>query len=213
MRSRNEEQAIALAAVFQAATLVEQLAREGDVPPSTTEPLLRSIFKQNPERFDDIYGPASSQLNIGLKQLQIVVGRDPAGIKPEVTGYALSLLHLERKLRKNSDMMSTLGEGIQQAARQADHFSVGHENTIAALAGLYQQTLSNLSFRIRVKGNPSYLQNHHTANKVRALLLAGIRAAILWRQVGGRRFQMLVGRKRYLHACEQLLQEPQHHNH
>ena len=94
MRSRNEEQVIALAAVFQAATLVEQLAREGDVPASTTEPLLRSLFKQSPERFDDIYGPATTQLNIGLKQLQIVVGRDPAGLKPEVTGYALSLRHL-----------------------------------------------------------------------------------------------------------------------
>ncbi len=208
MRSRNEEQVIALAAVFQAATLVEQLAREGDVPQSSIEPLLRSVFQQSPDRFDDIYGHAPSQLSVGLKQLRIVVGRDPAGIKPEVTGYALSLLHLERKLRKNGDMMAALGDGINQASRQADHFSVGHENTIAALAGLYQQTLSNLSFRIRVKGNPSYLQNHHTANKVRALLLAGIRAAILWRQVGGRRFHMLVSRKRYLSACDALIDNP-----
>ena len=54
-------------------------------------------------------------------------------------------------------------------------------------------------------GNPTYLQNSHTANKVRALLLAGIRAAILWRQVGGKRWHLLIARNRYQKACQQLL--------
>ncbi|MDO6805406.1 DUF489 family protein, partial [Wenyingzhuangia sp. 1_MG-2023] len=66
------------------------------------------------------------------------------------------------------------------------------------------QTLSNLSFRIHVTGDPMHLQNEHTANKVRALLLSGIRAAILWRQVGGRRWHLLLRRKQYLNALAQL---------
>ncbi len=84
---------------------------------------------------------------------------------------------------------------------------------MAALAGLYKQTLSNLSFRIHVTGNPTHLQNAHTANRVRALLLAGIRGAILWRQVGGKRWHLLINRSRYLKACTTLLQNPADNDH
>ena len=85
------------------------------------------------------------------------------------------------------------------------------KNTIAAVADLYKRTLSNLSFRIHVTGNPTYLQNPATANKVRALLLAGIRAAILWRQVGGKRWHLMVSRSRYLKACDEILGQTAEH--
>lgn len=203
--TRNYEQATALAAVFQVATLVEQLARSGDIPEDTSRPLLESLFVQDPKHFHDIYGDASTRLTIGLKQLQNVAGSNPQGISPDITRYALSLLHLEKKLSKSPDMLAALGRGIHDAERQAEHFGIAHENTVASLAGIYKQTLSNLSFRIRVTGNPAYLQTNHTANRVRTLLLAGIRAAMLWRQVGGKRWHLLVNRKRYLKACDQLL--------
>jgi high frequency lysogenization protein len=89
--------------------------------------------------------------------------------------------------------------------RQADHFHTTHESVIGNLADTYKQTLSTLSFRIKVAGNPQILQNNYNANKVRALLLAGIRAAILWRQVGGRRWHLLFNRKRYIKDAQSLL--------
>ncbi len=211
MNNRSHEQAIALAAVFQAATLVEQLARTGDIAGDASDPLIKSLFEQSPAHFNDVYGDPKLNLGIGLRQLQVVCKRDPRGLNPDVTRYALSLLHLERKLFKSPAMISQLGQGIDAASRQAQHFSPTHENTVAALAGLYKQTLSNLSFRIRVTGNPTYLQTNYTANRVRALLLAGIRGAILWRQVGGKRWHLLTNRKRYLKACEELLNQPSQH--
>jgi high frequency lysogenization protein len=57
-----------------------------------------------------------------------------------------------------------------------------------------------------VTGNPTYLQNTATADKVRALLLAGIRAAILWRQVGGQRWHLLFKRGSYGETCDYMLQ-------
>ena len=213
MLSRNEEQTIALAAVVQAAALVEQLARTGDIANDSSEPLLRALFIQSPQNFSDVYGNPNTHLNVGLNHLGIMLNRSMQGVNPDVTRYALSLLHLERKLRQKPGMMAALGDGIQSASRQADHFSVGHENTVAALAGLYKQTLSNLSFRIHVTGNPTHLQNAHTANRVRALLLAGIRGAILWRQVGGKRWHLLINRSRYLKACTTLLQNPADNDH
>ena len=203
--TRNQQQVIAMAAIVQAASLVEQLARTGDISTEAGRPLLNALFIQSPEHFSDIYGNARVNLSVGLNHLRAILGRNPQGLSPDVTRYALSLLHLERKLIRQPDMLQALDKGIQAASRQVEHFSIDHENTVASLAELYRNTLSNLSFRIHVTGNPSYLQNTHTANRVRALLLAGIRAAILWRQVGGKRWHLLVSRGRYLKACDDLL--------
>ncbi|MFC6673156.1 DUF489 family protein [Marinobacterium aestuariivivens] len=60
-----------------------------------------------------------------------------------------------------------------------------HSSIVANIASLYQETISTFSFRINVGGDPRHLQNAENAAKIRALLLAGIRAAMLWRQVGG----------------------------
>lgn len=198
MTSKSDQQVIAFAAIFQSAVLVEQLARTGDIPQEALQPLISSLFNTNPSSFNDIYGPPQNHLAIGLHTLERLCARDPKGINPNVTRYAISLLHLERKLSKKPAMLNALAEGIENSERQAQHFSQLHENTIAALASLYQQTLSQLSYRIRVVGDPTHLQNKHVANKVRTLLLAGIRAAMLWRQVGGRKWQLITSRRRYL---------------
>jgi high frequency lysogenization protein len=206
--NKHEQQTIALAAIFQAASLVEQLARTGEIPAPELELLITSLFKQNPDNFDDIYG-AKPNLQAGYHGICKLMGSDGAKlkheIKPDVMRYALSIIHLESRLRKNDHMMNQLGSSIQASVRQADHFHITHESVIGNLADTYKQTLSTLSFRIKVAGNPQILQNSHNANKVRALLLAGIRAAILWRQVGGRRWQLLFNRKRYIKDAQGLL--------
>lgn len=206
--SQHEQQTIALAAIFQAASLVEQLARTGDIPTPELELLIGSLFQQSPNSFDDIYGPKPN-LQAGYHGICKLMGRESGKtqpeIKPDVMRYALSIIHLESRLRKNGEMMNQLGDSIQNSVRQAEHFHLTHESVIGGLADTYQKTLSTLSFRIKVTGNPQILQNSLNANKVRALLLAGIRAAILWRQVGGRRWHLLFNRKRYIKDAQTLL--------
>jgi high frequency lysogenization protein len=206
--TKHQQQTIALAAIFQAASLVEQLARTGEIPAAELELLISSLFKQNPDDFDDIYG-ARPNLQAGYHGICKMMGAESSkqspDIKPEVMRYALSILHLESRLRKDDNMMNQLGSSIQSSVRQADHFHITHESVIGSLADTYKETLSTLSFRIKVTGNPQVLQNSLNANKVRTLLLAGIRAAILWRQVGGRRWQLLLSRKRYIRDAQGLL--------
>jgi high frequency lysogenization protein len=206
--NKYQQQTIALAAIFQAASLVEQLARTGEIPAPELELLIGSLFQQSPDDFDDIYGPKPN-LQAGYHGICKMMGSDASkikqDIKPEVMRYALSIIHLESRLRKNGDMMNQLGNSIQASVRQADHFHMTHESVIGSLADTYKETLSTLSFRIKVTGNPQILQNSLNANKVRALLLAGIRAAILWRQVGGRRWHLLLNRKRYIKDAQSLL--------
>ncbi|MFY9180124.1 MAG: high frequency lysogenization protein HflD [Venatoribacter sp.] len=202
MSHKNEEQVIALAAVIQVATLVEQLARTGDMNLADAEPLLNALFVQSPEQFYDVYGNPL-HLKTGLKHMQSIFGQG-SRISPDIARYTVSLLHLEGKLKKQTQMLDELGQGISASKRQLEHFGVLHENTIANLAELYKDTLSKLSFRIQVTGNPTFLQNPKTANRVRALLLAGIRAAILWRQCGGKRWLLVLKRQAYLRHAQQL---------
>ena len=70
---------------------------------------------------------------------------------------------------------------------------------------LYQDTISTLGPKIMVSGEQPHLSNERNANKVRALLLAGIRSAVLWKQCGGSRWQFLFGRNAYKKECERIL--------
>ncbi len=46
-----------------------------------------------------------------------------------------------------------------------------------------------------IAGEPLHLQNPDNAARIRVALLAGIRAAVLWRQAGGRKWQLLLRRR------------------
>jgi high frequency lysogenization protein len=56
-----------------------------------------------------------------------------------------------------------------------------------------------------VRGDVNYLKNELIACKVRAALFAGIRSAVLWRQVGGKRWHLLFRRKHIAKAIAQFL--------
>ena len=73
------------------------------------------------------------------------------------------------------------------------------------LAEVYQRNISTLSPRVMVTGEPLHLQNPDNQNRIRAVLLAGVRAAILWQQCGGNRWTLLFGRRRLVDAARSLL--------
>ena len=54
-----------------------------------------------------------------------------------------------------------------------------------------------------------HLQQTDTAAKIRALLLAGIRSARLWRQLGGHRWQLIFSRRKLLDALYPRLRSTQ----
>jgi high frequency lysogenization protein len=53
------------------------------------------------------------------------------------------------------------------------------DEVVACLAETYSETVSTLSPRIMVTGEPNLLNRPEIANRIRALLLAGVRAAVL----------------------------------
>lgn len=194
---RKIRQCLALAGVAQSAYMVKQLALHGMVGQDKLNTLVRSLFITNPKTTEEIYGSVS-RLNLGMQVLQEIVRNSDGNLKtPDVMRYFLGLLHLERKFSANSAMQQTVSDRLGQIQHKAlDDPDLASPQVLQELARLYQDTLSKLPFRIQVSGDATFLKNEDIADKIRAVLLAGIRSAVLWQQLDGRRWQLLVSRKR-----------------
>jgi high frequency lysogenization protein len=201
---RTREHAMALGGLFQAVTLVQQVAREGNVDPEPFESSITSIFRIDADSTDAVYG-SSARLARGLQILCRQLGREKSLQDAELMRYAVSLLFLERQLMRNPKMLDKVRSGIDTATQQSEHFSVTHENVLARLADTYASTVSQLQPRIMVQGKPEYLNTPANANRIRALLLAGMRSAVLWRQLGGNRLRLLWTRKSIVRCAQQML--------
>ena len=201
---RTHEHAMALAGLFQAVTLVQQVAREGSADAAPFESSIASIFRIDADNTDAVFGD-SHHLTRGLQILCQQLGREKSNQDPELMRYAVSLMFLERQLMRNSKMLTKVRDGIDAATQQSEHFAITHENVLARLADTYATTVSQLQPRIMVQGKPEYLNTPANANRIRALLLAGMRAAVLWRQLGGNRLRLLWTRKRIVRCAQALL--------
>ncbi|MDE1165282.1 MAG: high frequency lysogenization protein HflD [Pseudomonas sp.] len=193
-----QEQLVALGGVFEAAVLVDRIAKTGQVSEASLGCMLGSLLIRDPKDTLEVFGGDDLNLRDGYKALVSALERDPATLQREPLRYALSMLGLERQLAKRDDMLETIGRRLPQIQSQVEHFGLVHENVIAASGALYQDTLSTLRQRIQVQGDMRHLQQPSNASKIRALLLAGIRSARLWRQLGGHRWQLVISRRKLL---------------
>lgn len=204
-----DEQLIALGAVFEAATLVDRIARTGQVPNASLGCMLGSLLVRNPETTLEIYGGDDLNLRDGYRALVGALERDSSALQREPLRYALAMIGLERQLDKRDDMLQVIGSRLDQIQQQVEHFGITHENVVASFGGLYQDTLSTFRQRIQVQGDMRHLQQTDNAAKIRALLLSGIRSARLWRQLGGHRWQMIFSRRKLLDALYPRLRSTQ----
>ena len=223
MSREHDQQVIALAGIFQAASLVDQIAQRGMVAQNSFESSIASLFVMNPEITEDIYGGVADlpyNLGLGLRTLKDVVEKKRSDNNANIMRYALSAIHLERQLHVRPDMLETIGTRLNDLNRKAQYFgdhsepsesntaipsAFTHANVIAGLGGLYQDTLSTFSFRIQVSGDPRNLQNTENAAKIRALLLSAVRSAMLWRQVGGKRWHFIFFKSRVRPSLKRIL--------
>lgn len=193
-----QEQLVALGAVFEAAVLVDKIAKTGQVSEAPLGCMLGSLLVRDPKNTLDVYGGDDINLRDGYKALISALEREPSSLQREPLRYALTLLTLERQLNKREDMLQLIGSRLDQIQQQTQHFGVVHDNVIASCGSLYQDTLSTFRQRIQVHGDMRHLQQPSNAAKIRALLLTGIRSARLWRQLGGHRWQLLFSRRKLL---------------
>jgi high frequency lysogenization protein len=193
---------IALSAVAQCSVLVHELATEGSASRHTMRACLRPVYQMNPDSVAQVY-PSVEVFSQGISTLQRSF--DSAGLKEnaEVVRYMLGMLVLQQRLSGEKAMQAAIGERLTALLPDepgaepmpADMPLQALHADCSALARLYQDTISKLSFRIHVAGNPEHLRDHIVADQIRALLLAGIRSAMLWHQLGGRRWHLFFYKK------------------
>lgn len=199
-----EQRTLAFAGVFRAAALTNILANEGSIADDELRISVESIFNTDPEEALEVFGSIDN-LSLGFQTMIYQFGKNTDFRNIDIARYVVGMLFLERRLMKNSKMLETLSSGVELAARQSEHFSVTHENVIANIADLYSRTISELGPRIMVNGEQHHLTNTTVSNKIRTVLLAGIRSAVLWQQLGGRRWHILFQRNKYIQEAEKML--------
>jgi len=199
-----KERTMALAGIFQATELVRQAANHGTWSGYAADTCLDSLLAIEADTVDEIYGNAN-RLRLGAETLVSVLQGDRRHV--ESLGYAVSIMQLENNFRKKVEMQSRIGMELQSVATIDGDLELHEIKDLQAekIAALYTKTISTLSPRIVINGRPQYLQVDRTVNWIRTLLFAGLRSAVLWRQMGGGRFNLMFGRKKMLEQAQTLL--------
>lgn len=199
---------IALAAVVQCANLVNTLAHNGRADEAQIKACIDPLLVINPDTVADIY-PDVGRFANGLSILQKSLDSDGMREFGEPMKYVLGMSILQQQLMGVPEMQAAIRLRMQQRdtlfldrdeqstdVDDAASSAKSENYDYAVLAALYQDTISKLTYRIHVKGNVEHLRNQRVAEQIRALLLAGIRSALLWHQLGGRRWHLFFYKRR-----------------
>ena len=204
MAQPEHERALALGAVFQALGEVRGIAEHGRNDRNRTETCITGLLGDYQGSVAPLYG-APGALDPGLRD---VVGHLTQPAAMHLTRYLISVMQLERRLRRDTQRLQDLARGLDRARAQADYFGeLTHDSVIHNLADLYSEHISPLRPRILVQGHAVYLQDARNAALIRSLLLAAIRAAGLWQLNGGGRLRLVLGRRRVIESAQAALAE------
>jgi high frequency lysogenization protein len=199
-----KERTMALAGIFQATELVRQAANHGTWSGYAADTCLDSLLAIEADTVEDIYG-STNRLRLGAETLVSILQGDRRYM--ESLAYAVSIMQLENKFRKNTKMQALIGSELVSIADFDDGSEIHELKDLQArkIAKLYTRTVSTISPRIVINGRPQHLQVDRTVSWIRTLLFAGLRSAVLWRQMGGGRFNLMFGRKKMLEQAQTLL--------
>lgn len=203
------DRTLALAGLFQAARLTQQLAREGRCPAEALAAGVHSLFMIDAGTTTEVFGGVGG-VKLGLKLLRDKLAGKTEPSDMEIARYVVALLALERRLERRPDAQDAIRRGLEAVEAQTRGLEPAAGEALPVpvvekIAELYTQTVSPLGPRILVNGEQGYLANSLIAAKVRCALFAGIRAAFLWRQLGGRRWQLLFQRKKIADEASAIL--------
>jgi len=178
-----KQRILPLAGLVQSLRQIRRIAETGQAEASILNAALASIFQIDAASVAAVYGglPALRPGLLLLRDYLTSQGQDP-----QVPKLALSVLQIERRFSADEDMDHQVHQGILNAKRLAErHGSPAHPEVLTALGGLYAETISRLRPKVMVQGNPHYLGQAPLVAEIRAILLAALRSAVLWRQLGG----------------------------
>ncbi len=203
MTAPMDNRVLALAGLAQALQQVRRIAETGHSEASSVRTAMDSVFRIDADSPEAVYGNRH-QVAQGLRLLHNYFSNQ--GQDDVLPRLALAVLQLERRFVRDAATVAAVSSGIARAERQARELGdSGHPDVLAAMGGLYADTISQLKPRVMVQGNPHYLAQANVVAEIRALLLAAVRSAVLWRQMGGSLWDFLFGKRAMIEAVNKSL--------
>ncbi|MFT4196877.1 MAG: high frequency lysogenization protein HflD [Pseudoxanthomonas sp.] len=197
------DRVLALAALAQALLQVRRIAETGQSDPAATAAVIDGVFRIDAPSTEAVYGRALA-LAPGLRLLRERFGGTPES-DPALPRLGMAVMQLARRFVGAGRTVRAVADGLRQIEPKARELGSAHPEVLAALGRLYSDTLSQLRPRVLVQGNPHYLGQPAVVAEIRAILLAAVRAAVLWRQLGGSWWDLLFSRRAMLRAVQERL--------
>jgi len=197
-----DDRVLALGALLVALSQVRRIAETGQSDTATLEVALDSVFRLDAADTAAAVGGGDA-VRPGLRLLRdYLAGTN----KDEALGkLAMAVMQLERRFVADGAMTERVRTGLRALQGPVERLGSPHHDVVAGLASLYADTISHLRPRVMVQGNPHYLGQAGVVAEIRALLLAALRAAVLWRQMGGSLWDFLFRRRDMAAAIDQLM--------
>lgn len=195
--SEFSERTYGLAGMFQAASLVQQVARKGEADRFAKNASVNSVLVRDSINALSVYSDRQG-IELGLRQLRSVFNEHTnEGL--ELFGYVAGLSKLTNSLQRDPKKINAFISEVTSLN------TLSGDELITGMADVYKRCLSGLEPRILVNGEHGLLQKEDVANQVRAFLLAGVRASYIWHQKGGKRWDFMFKRAKYVEQANLLL--------
>lgn len=208
---------IALAALFQSAAQIQRIARFGAVDEKAIAPLMRALVITNPQTIEEIYDPKT--IIPGLNQLLTsLYPKEAAQPKnAELIKLAFSIIGLAGTLEKQEPIFQQLDREVDVLRENVltlhPDYEKASENilmdydVIKLYSKIYSALISPNFPKLIIYGEESYLRRTELQEMIRALLLSGIRASLLWHQVGGKRYSLMFRYKDIIECARQVIND------
>ena len=202
MSNRYSDRVLALAGLAQALHQVRRIAETGQSEGAAVQAALDSVFRMDAATPLAVYGRVGD-ITPGLRVLRGYLAKEAQD--DGLSRLALSVLQLERRFIREDDTVHAVTRGLEEIAPRAELHGSTHPDVLSSLGALYADTISHLRPRVMVQGNPHYLGQPGVVAEIRAILLAAVRSAVLWRQLGGSMWDFVLGRRQMLEAVDDWL--------
>ena len=194
-----DDRVLALAGLAQALRQVRRIAETGQADAAVLVTSLDSVFRIDAATPEDVYGGAR-EVRPGLLLLRDYLSNQ--GSDTQLPKLALAVTQLERRFSADDAVGEAVHEGILAIKPRAEQLGSSHPEVLSALGSLYAETVSHLRPKVMVQGNPHYLGQADIVAEIRAILLAALRSAVLWRQMGGSAWDIFLRRRAMQQAIE-----------
>ena len=206
---------LALASVYQAAGLAYTFVSQGSAVINGHQDAFDALLKSALSDETDIRKRLGNidDLLIGMKHLEGRVGKVTVKQAPpktkspsEIERYAVTLLRIERNVYTKPNLVNLITQQKKILSQRVTFFDqrYRHPSILAGMATIYLETAGTLRTRLTIKGQQTTLTDATNVDCIRACLFAGIQAAHIWHDLGGRPWQLIFGRRAMLEDIRML---------